>query len=76
MLDWISKKRRDKKRREAHEMALKKSLAEKASKYEGRNMKPQKGFTEIEIGGETLRVTVEQITLTDLWTDNSEFTSC
>ena len=76
MLDWISKKRRDKKRREAHEMALKKSLAEKALKSEKRNMRPKKGFTQIEIGGETLRVAVEQITLTDIWTDNSEITSC
>ena len=74
MLDWISKKRRDKKRKEAHEKILKKSLAEKVSKYESYIYnnhigESKKDFTDITIGGEKLRVAKEQITLTDLWTE-------
>ena len=73
MLDWISKKRRDKKRREAHEKALKKSLAEKVLKYDSHICNSHIGeskndSTEITIGGKKLRVEKEQITLTDLWT--------
>ena len=68
MLDWISKKRRDKKRKEAHEKILKKSLAEKVLKYDSHNYnnhigESQNDFTEITIGGEKLRVAKEQITL-------------
>ena len=73
MLDWIFKKRRDNKRKEAHEKILKKSLAEKVSKFDSHNYNNHIGeskndFTEITIGGEILRVAIEQITLTDLWT--------
>ena len=69
MLDWISKKRRDKKRKEAHEKTLKKSLAEKVLKYDSGNYsnhigESQNDFTEITIGGKNLRVAKEQITLT------------
>ena len=65
MFDWISKKRRDKKRSEAHEKELKKSLAEKVSKYEFVNKEPKNNFTELVINGKKLRVAKEQITLTD-----------
>jgi len=65
MLDWISRKRRDKKRSEAHEKELKRSLAEKVSKYEILNNEPKNDFTELVINGKKLRVAKEQITLTD-----------
>ena len=73
-LDWISKKRRDKKRKEAHEKLLKKSLAEKISIYDSHIYnnhigESKKDFTDLTIGGEKLRVAKEQITLTDLWTE-------
>jgi hypothetical protein len=66
---WISKKRRDKKRKEANEKILKKSLAEKVSKFDSHNYnnhigESKKDFTDITIGGEKLRVAKEQITLT------------
>ena len=76
MLDWISKKRRDKKRREAHEKILKKSLAEKISKYDNRIGESKNDFTEITIGSEILRVAIEQITLTDLWTEQNKSSNC
>jgi hypothetical protein len=81
MLDWISKKRRDKKRRAVHEKVLKKALAEKISKYDSRIYNNRIGesrndFTEITIGGEILRVAIEQITLTDLWTEQNNSGSC
>jgi hypothetical protein len=64
VFDWISKKRRDKKCKEAHEKILKKSLAEKISNYNNLIDESQKDFTEITIGGAKLRVAKEQITLT------------
>ena len=64
MLDWISKKRRDKKRKEAHERILKKSLAEKVLKYDNHIGETENDFTNITIDGEKLRVAKEQITLT------------
>jgi len=65
MFDWISKERRDKKRSETHEKELKKSLAEKVSKYEYLEKEPKNDFTELVINGKKLRVAKEQITLTD-----------
>jgi hypothetical protein len=69
MFDWISKKRRDKKRKEANEKILKKSLAEKVLKYDSHIYNNHIGesendFTNITIDGERLRVAKEQITLT------------
>jgi hypothetical protein len=76
MLDWISKKRRDKKRKEAREKTLKKSLAEKVLKYDNHIGESKNDFTEITIGGEILRVAIEQITLTDLWTEQNKSSNC
>lgn len=69
MIDWISKKRREEKRREAHERQLKKSLAEKISQYEQSNRNlidhsPEDDFTELFIDGKKRRVAKEQITIT------------
>jgi hypothetical protein len=68
MIDWISKKRRDKKHREAQEQRLRKSLAEKVSQYEESASNPKDDFTELFIDGEKLRVAKEQITITDVLT--------
>jgi hypothetical protein len=81
MLDWISKKRRDKKRKEAHEKILKKSLAEKVLKYDSHIYNNHIGeskndFTEITIGSKKLRVAKEQITLTDPWTEQNKSGNC
>jgi adenylylsulfate kinase-like enzyme len=68
MIDWISKKHREKKRRETHECQLKKSLAEKISQYEqsrsiSNDNSPEDEFTEVFIDGKNLRVAKEQITI-------------
>ena len=66
MIDWLSKKRSDKKRREAHEQALKNSLADKIAQYESQFNAVNNGFTNITIDGETHRMAKEHITLADL----------
>lgn len=68
MIDWLSKKRREDKRREAHERQLKKSLAEKISQYERSRINSidkllEDDFTEVFIDGKSLRVAKEQITI-------------
>ena len=68
MIDWISKKRKEEKRREAQERQLKKSLAEKISRYEQSRSDsidnpPGDDFTEVLIDGKKLRVAKEQITI-------------
>ena len=68
MIGWLSKKHRDKKRREAQEQELKKSLAEKVRKYEEPATNPADDFTELLINGEKLRVAKQQITITDVLT--------
>jgi hypothetical protein len=68
MIDWISKKHRDKKHREAQEQQLRKSLAKKVLKYEEPSSNPIDDFTELFIDGEKLRVAKEQITITDIIT--------
>jgi hypothetical protein len=65
MIDWISKKRRDKKTKEVHEQKLMRSLAEKVSRYEKPSSEPIDDFTEIFLGGKKRRVAKEQITITD-----------
>lgn len=72
MIDWISKKQRDKKRKEAHEQALRESLAEKVSRYEqSRTDEPKdddggQDFTELFVNGKKLRVPKQEITVTDV----------
>jgi len=68
MIDWISKKHRDKKHREAQEQQLRKSLAEKVSQYEELSGNPIDDYTELFIDGKKLRVAKEQITITDVLT--------
>lgn len=68
MLNWISKKRREEKRNQAHERQLKKSLAEKISRYEQSRSNsidnpPADDFTEVFIDGKKLRVAKQQITI-------------
>ena len=68
MIEWISKKHRDKKHREVHELKLRKSIADKVSQYEEPSDDPIDDFTELFINGEKLRVAKEQITITDVLT--------
>ena len=68
MIDWISKKHGENKRREARERQLKKSLAEKIAQYERSRINaidnsPVEDSTEIFIDGRKLRVAKEQITI-------------
>lgn len=61
MFELISKKQREKKRQEAHEKALRESLAEKLSRYEkSRSDQVESGddgdFTELYVNGRKLRV--------------------
>lgn len=71
MIDWISKKQRDKKRKEAHEQALRKSIAEKISRYEDARTDSaadadDQDFTELYVDGKKVRVAKQQITVTDV----------
>lgn len=71
MIDWISKKQRDKKRMEAHEQALRESIAEKISRYEDARTGSADGgdsqdFTELYVNGKKVRVAKQQITVTDV----------
>ncbi len=66
MIEWLSKKRSDDKRREIYEQELKKSLAKKISEYESQNNEPTDDFTELVVNGKKLRVAKEQIDLTDI----------
>ena len=68
MFDWISKTRREEKRKQARERQLKKSLAEKVSEYEQSRSNSVDNpaaddFTEVFIDGKKLRVAKQQITI-------------
>lgn len=69
MIGWISKKHREKKRREDHERRLRKSLAEKLAKYEASASNSTDDVTELFINGEKRRVAKQQITITDVLTE-------
>jgi len=75
MIDWISKKHRDKKRKEAEEQQLKASLAAKVAKYVESSGNEEDDFTELFIDGKKRRVAKEQITITDVLT-GSDTESC
>jgi hypothetical protein len=64
MIEWLSKKRSDDKRKEIQEQELKKSLSKKLSEYESQNNEAKDDFTELVVNGKKLRVAKEQITLT------------
>lgn len=71
MIDWISKKQREKKRDEAHEKALRESLAAKVSQYEKEHSEPADGegeqdYTELLVDGKKLRVAKQVIDVTDI----------
>ena len=63
MLDWLSKKKREEKIREAREQELKKSLSEKVAQYQKIQEEPVDDHTEVFVNGKKLRVAKEQITL-------------
>jgi len=65
MLDWIFKKRRNKKRRDAQEQELKRSLANKISKYVDSIDTKENDFTDLTINGKKMRIAKENITLFD-----------
>ena len=71
MIDWISKKHREQKRKEEHERALRESLAAKVSQYEMENSGPldsQDGqdYTELFLDGKKLRVAKQVIEVSDI----------
>ena len=68
MIDWISKKHREKKRKQAHEQQLRESLAAKVSQYVESSANANDDFTELLIDGKKRRVAKEQITITDVLT--------
>ena len=69
MIDWISKKRREDRRKAAQEEQLRKSLATKVSKYQPIDTPSQDDYTEITIDGTKLQVVKEHITIYDLYAD-------
>ena len=71
MFDWISKKQREQKRKDAHEQALRESLADKLSRYEQSRTdetesKDGQDFTELCVNGKKLRVAKQEITVKDV----------
>ena len=64
MLDWISKKK-EQKRKEEREEALKRSLSEKVANYQKQQDEPADDHTELFINGKKIRVAKEQIDLSD-----------
>jgi hypothetical protein len=64
MLDWISKKK-EQKRREEREAELKRSLSEKVAQYQEQQDDPADDHTELFINGKKVRVAKEQIDLSD-----------
>ncbi len=63
MLEWVSKKHRDQKRKAEQETALKNSLAEKVQRFQIPHKSETIGYTEITINGKQLRVRREHITI-------------
>ena len=71
MINWFSKKRRERERKEAEEKALRESLSAKLSRYEQAHHNQNSGaadddHTEFVIDGKKLVVFKNQITLTDI----------
>ena len=71
MIDWLSKERRERKRKEAQEKQLRASLSAKLSRYEqsqhdSKNAAAEDDHTELVLGGKKIRVAKKQITLTDI----------
>jgi hypothetical protein len=71
MFDWLSRQRREKKRKDAHENELKKSLASKVAHYEKYVDSAHDDFTEVAINGKKVRVAKKQITINDLWSQQN-----
>ena len=68
MIDWLSKKRREEKRKQAHEQDLRASLSEKLKQYEASrevNLDDADDHTELMINGKKVRVAKQQINLAD-----------
>lgn len=68
MIDWISKKHREEKLKQAQEQQLRESLAAKVSQYVESSANEDDDFTELLIDGKKRRVAKEQITITDVLT--------
>jgi len=67
MLDRLFKNRKERKQKDLQEQELKKSLAEKVSKYEQHDDTTNTDYTNITIDGKKLRVAKEHITLNEPW---------
>ena len=63
MIEWVSKKHRDQKRKAEQETALKKSLAEKVQRFQSLRKSENTGYTMLTINGKRLRVLREHITI-------------
>ena len=71
MFDWLSRQRREKKRKDAHENELKKSLASKVAHYEKYVEPADDDFTEVAVNGKNVRVAKEQITIDGIWSQQN-----
>ena len=69
MIDWLSKKRREEKRKQAEEQKLRDSLSEKLAAYEKtQDLNLDDGdndHTELVVNGKKIRVSKTQIDLTE-----------
>ena len=70
MIDWLSKKRREEKRKQAEEQKLRASLSEKLARYEAAQQTAEAeagddDHTELMVDGKKIRVPKTQIDLAD-----------
>ncbi len=63
MLEWISRSRREAKRRAEQEASLKQSLAAKVQRFQAPAVEEDPGFTKLTINGKRVRVAREHITI-------------
>ena len=71
MIEWISKKRKAQKRKQASEAELRASLSDKIARYQAAQQTPapdadEDDHTELMVNGKKLRVAKKEITLTDI----------
>lgn len=71
MIDWLSKKQREKKRKEVRELELRNSLAQKVSHFQKSHVETadesdEEDYTHLLIDGVRLRVAKEEITILDV----------
>jgi hypothetical protein len=66
MFKWLSSSFREQRRKEKHELDLKRALAAKVARYDLKSKQDETNFTMIELDGRKMLVYKEQITIQDV----------